>query len=185
MWITLSNKDVETNWISGSPKFLYRVYIVYIYDCIGKIVVLTRATVFGLEKRDLKPVRGGKSLMGNDGLGNPSQGQRIWQHLTWLITQAAIPTWAKPYHTKPRRGGAGQANANYFFVPAKRKHYEAGTAFGFDFGYSPMPNFSCLRPTWGHDLRPSHSSLSAPWKGRRLNSNSSWNTNTNRSQLAN
>lgn len=34
----------------------------YIYDCIGKIVVLTRATVFGLEKRDLKPVRGGKGL---------------------------------------------------------------------------------------------------------------------------
>lgn len=33
----------------------------YIYDCIGKIVVLTRATVFGLEKRDLKPVRGEES----------------------------------------------------------------------------------------------------------------------------
>lgn len=53
--------------------------------------MLTRATVFGLEKRDLKPVRGGKGP-GNDGLGNPSQGQRIWQHLTWLVTQAAIPT---------------------------------------------------------------------------------------------
>lgn len=72
-------------------SFIGYMYILYIYDCIGKIVVLTRATVFGLEKRDLKPVRGGKGL-GNDGLGNPSQGQRIWQHLTWLVTQAAIPT---------------------------------------------------------------------------------------------